>query len=155
METSNLNRKLANYKKMLSESNLTQKQRQELISRFNKDFRSYISNLGIEIKSVKDLRDHYSELAQEAQRATYYRMMVKAKEQALPKFDADRNTAANALIAQVRDLGLDKLGVSFNDIDRWVSKGANGNAVFWYLAKMMPTSKCVERCIRTSCCGNE
>lgn len=141
VETSNLNRKLANYKKMMSESNLTQKQRQELISRFNKDFRSYISNLGIEIKSVKDLRDHYSELAQEAQRATYYRMMVKAKEQALPKLDADRDTAANALIAQVRDLGLDKLGVSFNDIDRWVSKGANGNAVFWYLAKMMPTSK--------------
>lgn len=141
VETSNLNRKLANYKKMMSESNLTQKQRQELISRFNKDFRSYISNLGIEIKSVKDLRDHYSELAQEAQRATYYRMMVKAKEQALPKLDADRNTAANALIAQLRDLGLDKLGVSFNDIDRWVSKGANGNAVFWYLAKMMPTSK--------------
>lgn len=141
VETSNLNRKLANYKKMMSESNLTQKQRQELISRFNKDFRSYISNLGIEIKSVKDLRDHYSELAQEAQRATYYRMMVKAKEQALPKLDADRNTAANALIAQLRDLGLDKLGVSFNDIDRWVSKGANGNAVFWYLAKMMPKDK--------------
>lgn len=141
VETSNLNRKLANYKKMMSESNLTQKQRQELISRFNKDFRSYISNLGIEIKSVKDLRDHYSELAQEAQRATYYRMMVKAKKQALPKLDADRDTAANALIAQVRALGLDKLGVSFNDIDRWVIKGANGNAVFWYLAKMMPKDK--------------
>lgn len=141
VETSNLNRKLANYKKMMSESNLTQKQRQELISRFNKDFRSYISNLGIEIKSVKDLRDHYSELAQEAQRATYYRMREQAKQQALPKFDAERNSAANALMAQVRALGLDKLGVSFNDIDRWVSKGANGNAVFWYLAKMMPKDK--------------
>lgn len=141
VETSNLNRKLANYKKMMSESNLTQKQRQELISRFNKDFRSYISNLGIEIKSVKDLRDHYSELAQEAQRATYYRMREQAKQQALPKFDADRNSAANALMAQVRALGLDKLGVSFNDIDRWVSKGANGNAVFWYLAKKMPKNK--------------
>ena len=141
VETSNLNRKLANYKKMMNESNLSQKERQGLISRFNKDFRSYISNLGIEIKSVKDLRDHYSELAQEAQRATYYRMMEKAKQQALPKLDADRDTAANALIAQVRALGLDKLGVSFNDIDRWVSKGANGNAVFWYLAKRMPKDK--------------
>ena len=141
VETSNLNRKLANYKKMMSESNLTQKQRQELISRFNKDFRSYISNLGIEIKSVKDLRDHYSELAQEAQRATYYRMREQAKQQALPKLDEDRKNASNALMAQVRALGLDKLGVSFNDIDRWVSKGANGDAVFWYLAKMMPKDK--------------
>lgn len=138
VETSNLNRKLANYKKMMNEANLTQKERQGLISRFNKDFRSYISNLGIEIKSVKDLRDHYSELAQEAQRATYYRMREQAKQQALPKLDADRNTAANALMAQVSALGLDKLGVSFNDIDRWVSKGANGNALFWNLVKKMP-----------------
>ena len=141
VETANLNKKLENYKRMMNESNLSQKERQGLISRFNKDFRSYISNLGIEIKSVKDLRDHYAELAQEAQRATYYRMREQAKQQALPKLDEDRKNASNALMAQVRALGLDKLGVSFNDIDRWVSKGANGNAVFWYLAKMMPKDK--------------
>lgn len=139
--TANLNKKLENYKRMMSKSNLSQKERQGLISRFNKDFRSYISNLGIEIKSVKDLRDHYSELAQEAQRATYYRMMEKAKQQALPKLDADRDAAANALLAQVQKLGIDKLGVSFADIDRWVSKGANGNALFWNLVKKMPKNK--------------
>lgn len=141
VETSNLNRKLANYKKMMNEANLTQKERQSLISRFNKDFRSYMSNLGIEIKNVKDLRDHYSELAQEAQRATYYRMREQAKEQALPKFDADRNSAANNLMAKVRELGLDKIGVTFQDIDRWVGKGANGNAIFWRLAKKIPKDK--------------
>lgn len=141
VETANLNKKLENYKRMMSESNLSQKERQGLISRFNKDFRSYISNLGIEIKSVKDLRDHYAELAQEAQRATYYRMMEKAKQQALPKLDADRDSAANALLAQVQKLGIDKLGVSFSDIDRWVSKGANGNALFWNLVKKMPKNK--------------
>lgn len=141
VETSNLNKKLENYKKMMNEANLSQKERQSLISRFNKNFRSYISNLGIEIKNVKDLRDHYSELAQEVQRATYYRMREQAKEQALPKFDADRNSAANNLMAQVRNLGLDKLGISFQDIDRWTSKGANGNALFWYLAKKMPKEK--------------
>lgn len=141
VETANLNKKLENYKRMMNESNLSQKERQGLISRFNKEFRSYISNLGIEIKNVKDLRDHYSELAQEAQRATYYRMMEKAKQQALPKLDADRDSAANALLAQVQKLGIDKLGVSFADIDRWVSKGANGNALFWSLVKKMPKNK--------------
>ena len=141
VETANLNKKLENYKRMMNETNLSQKERQGLISRFNKDFRSYISNLGIEIKSVKDLRDHYSELAQEAQRATYYRMREQAKQQALPKLDADRNAASNALMAQVQKLGIDKLGVSVNDIDRWVSKGANGNAVFWNLVKKMPKNK--------------
>lgn len=141
VETANLNKKLANYKRMMNESNLTQAERQRLISRFNKDFRSYISNLGIEIKNVKDLRDHYSELAQEVQRATYYRMREEAKQQALPKYDSDRLAASNALMAQVRKLGIDKLGVSFNDIDRWVSKGASGTAVFWYLTRMMDPKK--------------
>lgn len=141
VETSNLNKKLDNYKRMMNEANLSQKERQGLISRFNRDFRSYIANLGIEIKNVKDLRDHYSELAQEAQRATYYRMREKAKEQALPKFDSDRNAASNVLMEKVRGLGLDKLGVSFQDIDRWVSKGASGTSVFWYLARKLPKNK--------------
>ena len=141
VETSNLNQKLANYKRMMSEANLSQKERQGLISRFNRDFHSYISKLGIEVKSVKDLRDHYSELAQEAQRATYYRMMEQAKKKALPKLDADRDAAANALLAQIQKMGIDKFGASFTDIDRWVRKGANGNAIFWRLAKMMPESK--------------
>lgn len=141
VETSNLNKKLDNYKRMMNEANLSQKERQGLVSRFNRDFRSYIANLGIEIKNVKDLRDHYSELAQEAQRATYYRMREKAKQQALPKFDSDRNAASNALMEKVRGLGLDKLGVSFQDIDRWVSKGASGTSVFWYLARKLPKNK--------------
>ena len=141
VETSNLNRKLANYKRMMSEANLSQKERQGLISRFNRDFHSYITKLGIEVKSVKDLRDHYSELAQEAQRATYYRLREEAKKKVLPKYDEDRKTASNDLMAQVGKLGLDKLGVSFQDIDRWVSKGANGNAIFWRLMKMLPKEK--------------
>lgn len=138
VESANLNKKLSNYKRMMNESNLSQRERQGLISRFNKDFRSYISNLGIEIKSVKDLRDHYSELAQEAQRATYYRMMEKAKQQALPKLDANRDSAANELLKQVKAANLDMYGVTFNDIDRWVSKGADGNAVYRYLVSKLP-----------------
>ncbi len=141
VETSNLTRKLENYKQMMGEANLTQKQRQELISRFNRDFRSYISNLGIEIKNVKDLRDHYKELSQEAQRATYYRMREDAKQQALPKYDAERNSASNELMSRVKEAGLDMLGVTFKDIDRWVGKGANGNAVYKYLVSKLPEQK--------------
>ena len=140
VESADLNKKLSNYKRMMNETNLSQKERQGLISRFNKDFRSYISNLGIEIKSVKDLRDHYSELAQEAQRATYYRMREQAKQQALPKLDADRNAASNELMKQVKAANLDMYGITFNDIDRWVSKGANGKAVYRYLVSKLPKS---------------
>lgn len=140
-ETSNLNRKLENYKKMMSESNLSQKEKQELISRFNKDFRSYISNLGIEIKNVKDLRDHYSELAQEAQKATYYRLREQAKQQVLPKYDADRNAASNELMRQIKSADLDLFGVSFKDVDRWISKGATGNAVYRYMVSKLPSAQ--------------
>lgn len=140
-ETENLKEKLKNYKRMMSEANLSQKDRQGLISRFNRDFRSYIDNLGIEIKNVKDLRDHYSELAQEAERATYYRMREQAKQQALPKLDNDVNTASNAVMANVEKLGLDKLGVKFEDIYRWVKAGMSAKDITIKLAKMLPKAK--------------
>ena len=87
------------------------------------------------------MRDHYSELAQEAQRSTYYRMREQAKQQALPKLDSNRNAASNALMAHVEKLGLTKLGVTFQDIDRWVSAGMSGDDLFMKLAKMAPKDK--------------
>lgn len=141
IETENLKDKLKNYKRMLSEANLSQKDRQGLISRFNSDFRSYINNLGIEIKNVKDLRDHYADLAQEAERATYYRMREQAKQQALPKLDNDVNTASNAVMENITKLGLDKLGVKFKDIYRWVKAGMSAKDITLKLAKMLPREK--------------
>ena len=141
VETENLKEKLKNYKRMMGEANLSQKERQGLISRFNRDFRSYIDNLGIEIKNVKDLRDHYSELAQEAEKATYYRMREQAKQQALPKLDNDVNTASNAVMANIEKLGLDKLGVKFNDIYRWVKAGMSAKDITLKLLKMLPKEK--------------
>ena len=141
IETENLKDKLKNYKRMLSEANLSQKDRQGLISRFNSDFRSYINNLGIEIKNVKDLRDHYADLAQEAERATYYRMREQAKQQALPKLDNDVNTASNAVMENITKLGLDKLGVKFKDIYRWVKAGMSAKYITLKLAKMLPREK--------------
>ena len=136
IETANLNQKLKNYKKMMDESNLSQDDRQRLISRFNKDFRSYITNLGIEIKNVKDLRDHYSELAQEAQKATYYRMREKAKQEALPKYDEDRKNAANKMMNAIQDTGL-IYGVTLGDIDRWQRQGVSGSKIYTYIVGMM------------------
>ena len=141
VETENLKDKLRNYKRMLSEANLSQKDRQGLISRFNRDFRSYINNLGIEIKSVKDLRDHYADLAKEAERSTYYRMREKAKQQALPKLDNDINTASNAVMESIRKLGLDKLGVKFKDVYQWTKAGMSAKDITLKLAKMLPREK--------------
>lgn len=94
-ETDTLTRKLHAYKTALEQANLSQKDRATQIAKFNRDFRSYITKLGIEIKSVSDLKKHYSELAQEIQRATYYRLREQAKEDALPAYQKDRLNAAN------------------------------------------------------------
>ena len=94
-ETDTLTKKLHAYKTALDQANLSQKDRETQIAKFNRDFRQYISKLGIEIKNVSDLKKHYSELAQEIQRATYYRLREQAKEDALPSYQKDRLNAAN------------------------------------------------------------
>ena len=88
-ETDNLQRKLKMYKSTLEESTLSQEERKKAIDRFNRDFRQYITNLGIEIKNVDDLRKHYKELAKEAEQATYYRLREQAKEDVKPGLQRD------------------------------------------------------------------
>lgn len=87
-------KKMYSYKTALEKLNISQEERNRMISKFNRDFRPYINKLGIEIKSVSDLKKHYSELAQEIQRASYYRMREQAKEEVLPAYQKDRLNAA-------------------------------------------------------------
>lgn len=94
-QTDTLVQKLHSYKVALEQVNLSQKDRNTQIAKFNRDFRSYISKLGIEIKNVSDLKKHYKELSEEIQRATYYRLREEAKQEALPAYQKDRLNAAN------------------------------------------------------------
>lgn len=140
IETQTLTKKLSNYKTMLDESNLSQDEKRKLMDRFNKDFRSYITNLGIEIKTVKDLRGHYGELATEIQRATYYRMREEAKEQALPQYREERVSASNKMMNELKHLyeQFGDFGVTFKDIERWRSKGSSGAAIYRYILEKIP-----------------
>ena len=94
-QTDTLTQKLHSYKVALEQLNLSQKDRNTQIAKFNRDFRSYISKLGIEVKNVSDLKKHYKELSDEIQRATYYRLREEAKQDALPAYQKDRLNAAN------------------------------------------------------------
>lgn len=94
-QTDTATRKLQSYKVAMEKLNLSETERKRQISRFNKDFRQYISKLGIEIKSVDDLRKNYKALAEEIQRATYYRLRKKAKDDVMPAFQQDRLNADN------------------------------------------------------------
>ena len=133
IQTDDLTRKLHSYKVALEKANISQASRNAQIARFNRDFRQYISKLGIEIKNVNDLRKHYKALSEEIQRATYYRMREQAKEDALPKFREDRLAAQNKLKKYIKDREYDYGGFTSKQIMEWFNKGASASAIYKYM----------------------
>ena len=129
-ETNTLTQKLSNYKTMLEKANLTQAERNRIIRRFNKDFRPYIKNLGIEIKNVKDLKDNYSKLAIEIQRASYYRMREDALNTGMDKERWGRVGANNVLRDYLKSYGSYYGGFTSGDIQQMLSNGQSAESVY-------------------------
>lgn len=129
-ETNTLTQKLSNYKTMLEKANLTQAERNRIIGRFNKDFRPYINNLGIEIKNVKDLKDNYSKLAIELQRASYYRMREDALNTGMDKERKGRVGANNVLRDYLKSYGSYYGGFTSGDIQQMLSNGQSAESVY-------------------------
>lgn len=126
-QTDTLTRKL---KTTLEALNVSQNARNTQIARFNRDFRQYISKLGIEIKSVSDLKKHYSELAQEIQRATYYRLREEAKQSVMPSYQKDRLNAANRIKKELDKLGLFAGGFTQKNVMDMFNKGAGAGWIW-------------------------
>lgn len=129
-QTDTLTRKLHSYKTTLEALNVSQNARNTQIARFNRDFRQYISKLGIEIKSVSDLKKHYSELAQEIQRATYYRLREEAKQSVMPSYQMDRLNAANRIKKELDNLGLYAGGFTQKNVMDMFNKGAGAGWIW-------------------------
>ena len=129
-QTDTLTRKLHSYKTTLEALNVSQSERNTQIARFNRDFRQYISKLGIEIKSVSDLKKHYSELAQEIQRATYYRLREEAKQSVMPSYQMDRLNAANRIKKELDKLGLYAGGFTQKNVMDMFNKGASAGWIW-------------------------
>lgn len=134
-ETDTTTRKLHSYKVAMEKLNLSQAERSRQISQFNRDFRQYISKLGIEIKSVDDLRKNYNALAEEIQRATYYRLREKAKEDALPKFQADRLSAENRIKTELNKYQSRGSGFTSKGIMEMFAKGASADWIYRQIIK--------------------
>ena len=129
-QTDTLTRKLHSYKTTLEALNVSQNARNTQIARFNRDFRQYISKLGIEIKSVSDLKKHYSELAQEIQRATYYRLREEAKQSVMPSYQMDSLNAANRIKKELDKLGLYAGGFTQKNVMDMFNKGAGAGWIW-------------------------
>lgn len=135
LQTDTLTRKLHSYKTTLEALNVSQNARNTQIARFNRDFRQYISKLGIEIKSVGDLKKHYSELAQEIQRATYYRLREEAKQNVMPSYQMDRLNAANRIKKELDKLGLFAGGFTQKTVMDMFNKGAGAGWIWQQIIK--------------------
>lgn len=134
-QTDTATRKLHSYKVAMEKLNLSQAERSRQISQFNRDFRPYISKLGIEIKSVDDLRKNYKALAEEIQRATYYRLREKAKEEAMPKFQRDRLNAENRVKKELEYFQSRGSGFTSKGIMEMFANGANANWIYQQIVK--------------------
>lgn len=134
-QTDTLTRKLHSYKTTLEALKVSQNARNTQIARFNRDFRQYISKLGIEIKSVSDLKKHYSELAQEIQRATYYRLREEAKQSVMPSYQMDRLNAANRIKKELDKLGLFAGGFTQKNVMDMFNKGAGAGWIWQKIIK--------------------
>lgn len=129
-ETDTLTRKLNSYKVALEASTLSQQERAKQIARFNRDFRSYINKLGIEVKSVNDLKNNYKALSEEIQRATYYRLREQAKDQVMPAYQKDRLAAHNKTKGSLSRF--QELGSHFTiaDVERMMAEGHNSEELY-------------------------
>ena len=134
-QTDTATRKLHSYKVAMEKLNLSQAERSRQISQFNRDFRPYISKLGIEIKSVDDLRKNYKALAEEIQRATYYRLREKAKEEAMPKFQRDRLNAENRVKKELEYFQSRGSYFTAKGVMEMFAKGANANWIYQQIVK--------------------
>lgn len=134
-QTDTATRKLHSYKVAMEKLNLSQAERSRQISQFNRDFRPYISKLGIEIKSVDDLRKNYKALSEEIQRATYYRLREKAKEEAMPKFQQDRLNAENRVKKALKYYQSRGSGFTSQGVMEMFAKGANANWIYQQIEK--------------------
>ena len=134
-QTDTATRKLQSYKVAMEKLNLSETERRRQISQFNRDFRQYISKLGIEIKSVDDLRKNYKALAEEIQRATYYRLREKAKEDAMPAFQQDRLNADNRVKKALKYYQSRGSGFTSKGVMEMFAKGASADYIYQQIIK--------------------
>lgn len=76
-------RKLRSYISVLSDANTSTDERRRILRKFNSEYGSYIDSLGVEIKTVNDLRKHYNRLNEAIRQKMYYEIKEKASSELL------------------------------------------------------------------------
>ena len=124
-------RKLDSYVAALNDSNTSLEQRKRLLSKFNRDYQPYLTKLGLEVKSVDDLKLAYGKLNEEIRKKMYYQLKERAYDE---KLGSSAGELGNATIEYSKYVNSDK-GASFKAFDsQWlqsqIGKGKNSDAIY-------------------------
>lgn len=124
-------RKLDSYVSALNDSNTSLEQRKRLLSKFNRDYQPYLTKLGLEVKSVDDLKLAYGKLNEEIRKKMYYQLKERAYDE---KLGSSAGELGNATIEYSKYVNSDK-GASFKAFDsQWlqsqIGKGKNSDAIY-------------------------
>lgn len=132
VETEKMRMTLQGYKQRLEMANTSQREKQKIIGRFNSEFRQYITNLGIEINSVDDLRKHYKELADEVQRSVFYRAREKSMQEAMAPHIAEQVDAGRK-VREALALIPGSAAIKSKDIIEMIRNGKSIGQVLTYV----------------------
>ena len=81
-------RKLESYRAVLNDANTSQAERERILKKFNHEYQPYLTKLGLEVKSVDDLRGAYEALNEEIKKKMYYQMKEQAYDDMLGEASA-------------------------------------------------------------------
>ena len=120
--------KLDQYRRLLSNANTEQRERERILRKFNEEYRPYLSKLDIEVTKVGDLIENYKALNREMRQQAIY----KIKEQAISeRIDPLMKTSVEK--GQNLQTVLDKVGVVGYDraaVRKLAEQGRNGEAIY-------------------------
>ena len=104
---------LDSYVKALENVNLTEQQRMDLLNKFNMEYRGYIDKLGIEIKTVGDLKKAYKDLNAELRKKQFYELRERYKSEKTDELKINRMEAGQNYKTQLQKMGVGGFDVNW------------------------------------------
>lgn len=106
-------RKLDEYIRVANSTNLSTKARQDLIANFNNEYGTYLNKLGLEVKSVDDLRKVYKLLNGELRKKALYELREEAYSEQLKPLYKEAHERSLPLTSNLEKLGASAVDKSY------------------------------------------
>lgn len=120
--------KLDQYRRLLSNANTEQRERERILRKFNEEYRPYLSKLDIEITKVGDLFENYKKLNREMRQQAIYKIKEQAiseRVEPLMKTSVEKGQNLQTVLDKAGIVGYDRAAVR-----KLAEQGRNGEAIY-------------------------